>query len=68
MAEVKATEKNSTADGRAKAAQLFAEGQAAEKARDYRRALDCYHRSLALVDDPAVGDALRRLMTLIGPM
>ena len=63
-----AMEKNSSADGRAKAAQLFAEGRAAEKARDYRRALDCYHRSLALVDDPAVGDALRKLMTLIGPM
>ena len=63
-----ATDKEWSADDRAKAAQLFAEGQAAEKERDYRRALDCYHRSLSLVDDPAVGEALRRLMALVGPM
>jgi len=62
-----AREMNPPDDGHAKAAELFAEGQAAEAARDYRRALDCYHRSLALVDDPAVGDALQKLMTLIGP-
>jgi hypothetical protein len=56
------------ADSRAEAARLFAEAQTAEAAHDYRRAMDCYHRSLALVDDPAVGDALRKLMALVGPM
>ena len=61
-------DKNPSADDRAKAARLFAEGQAAEAVRDYRRALDCYRRSLALVGDPAVGEALRNLMALIGPM
>jgi len=63
-----ATPGNPSTDGRDQAARLFAAGQAAEQARDYRRALDCYHRSLALVDDPAVGAALRRLMALVGPM
>ena len=63
-----AAKKSPSADVRAQAARLFAEGQAAEAARDYRRALDCYHRCLALVDDVAAGEALRKLMALIGPM
>lgn len=60
--------KNPLPEQRAEAARLFAEGRAAETARDYRKARDCYHRSLVLVDDPAVCAALQRLMATIGPM
>jgi tetratricopeptide (TPR) repeat protein len=59
---------NALAADRAEAARLFAEGKAAMAAKDYRHALDCYRRSLTLVDDPEVGEALQHLMAVIGPM
>ena len=53
---------------RAEADRLFREGQASEGARDWRRALECYRRAIALVDDPAIGAALAALMRRVGPM
>jgi hypothetical protein len=63
-----APEMNASAADRAEAARLFTEGKAAMAAKNYRRALDCYRRSLKLVDDPEVGEALRHVIATIGPM
>jgi hypothetical protein len=63
-----APEMNASAAVRAEAARLFAEGKAAVAAENYKHALDCYRRSLTLVDDPEVGEALQHLIAVVGPM
>lgn len=52
----------------AEAARLFAGAQAARARRDYRRALECYQRSLELDENPTVRAAYTDFMALIGPM
>lgn len=53
---------------KARAAALYAEGRAAEKARDYRTAKRCYAESLELHDDPKVRAAYDALTAATGPM
>ncbi|HEY8696695.1 MAG TPA: hypothetical protein VIM02_03695 [Rhizomicrobium sp.] len=53
---------------RAEAARLFAEAQAAQAREDYRRARDCYQRSLELDENQTVRAAYLDFMALVGPM
>jgi len=53
---------------RAEAARLFAEARAAQAREDYRRARECYQRSLDLDENPIVRAAYLDFMALVGPM